>query len=169
MTVSNELNPSAFVSSPDIKIALRRGPFIKVVSRPSPYVQVACSTSREVKLPVFKAAKTPSPPKPDSLTVLAVLAGSSVAGWDLKSLLLVQLRRTRRLAVATTWLEGLAEYGTGKSDAEAVADLVVSLGEYRESLERRRRKLGASARGELALLRNLIQRSPGDSGLSGTP
>ena len=83
----------------------------------------------------------------------------------MKSVILVQVSRTRRESVATTWLEGVAEYGTGAGDNEAISDLVVSLGEYRKALEKRERKLGDSARKELDCLRRLIERkrSPASS------
>ena len=74
----------------------------------------------------------------------------------------MQIRYTPKEYVAATWLEGIAEYGAAQGQTEAVADLVVSLGEYKESLEKRETKLGDSARRELDYLRRLIKRVPSD-------
>ena len=81
----------------------------------------------------------------------------------MESVMLVQISHARRESVATIWLEGIAEYGTGAGDSEAISDLVVSLGEYRKSLEKRERKLGDSARKELDCLVRLIEHSPASS------
>jgi len=83
---------------------------------------------------------------------------SEIGDWRLKSIILVQIRTTRKEWLATTWLEGIAEYGVGEGGSEAIIDLVVSLGEYRESLEKREVNLGDSARRELDYLRRLIER-----------
>jgi hypothetical protein len=68
------------------------------------------------------------------------------------------MRRVGREWVATTWLEGVLEYGNGATANDSLADLIVSIGEYRESLERREEDLGDSALRELSYLRRLISR-----------
>jgi len=55
-------------------------------------------------------------------------------------------------------LEGIAEYGAAKNESGAIIDLVVSLGEYFEALERREKDLRDSALKELNCLRRLIKR-----------
>ena len=147
-TVTNKLKASAFVSNP----------MIRVVPLSSSPLQWELEGNVEIRLVVHKPIKTPSLRKPSSVTVLLIPRKSEIGGWRLKSVMLVQVSRSRRESVATTWLEGIAEYGTGAGDNEAVSDLVVSLGEYRRSLEKRERKLGDSARKELDCLRRLIER-----------
>ena len=148
-TISNQLAASAFISNPDVPI---------VPSSNAP-IQLDCVTSPEIKLVAgHKPGKTPNPRKLDSLTVFPLPADSTLNNWRLKSVIVIQLRRARKQWLATTWLEGVAEYGTGETDSEAITDLVVSLGEYRESLEKREEKLGNPARNELKTLRNLIER-----------
>ena len=152
-TVTNKLKASAFVSNP----------MIRVVPLPSSPIQWESVSSAEIRLVVRKPVKTPGLIKPSSVTVLSIPRDSEIGGWRLKSVMLVQISRARRELVATIWLEGFAEYGTGVGDNEAISDLVVSLGEYRKSLEKRERKLGDSARKELDCLRRLIERSPASS------
>ena len=94
-----------------------------------------------------------------TVTAVVIPHDTSIAGWHLKSLLLVEITPADMEFVATTWLEGVAEYGTGETEADAKTDLVVSLGEYREALEERQDKLGDSALRELDYLRKLIERS----------
>ena len=148
-TIGNQLPASAFVSHREIR----------VVSSSSPPIELMSQTSPEVKLVLPKPGRTPNPRKLESLRVLAVPPGTDIAGWLLKSVLLVQLRRARKEWLAVTWLEGIGEYGTAETDDEAIADLVVSVGEYRASLEKREKKLGDSALRELAYLRRLIEPS----------
>lgn len=149
-TVSNQLQPSAFFSAHSLAVTPTVSPTI------SPF----CQTNEEVRFVVQKPLKTPNPSKIESLMVLAVPRGSEIGDWRLESVVLVQLRRGRRQWVATTWLEGMAEYGAGDTVADATADLVTSLGEYRVSLEKRENRLEASAQVELAHLRRLIERIP---------
>ena len=124
---------------------------------PASAVEVAWVTGPSLMLVEHNTARTPTVRRLDALTVVSVSQDSEIAGWVLKSVLIAQVRRTRKQSVATTWLEGFVEYGTGKTDSEAMADLVISLGEYRESLERREGKLGESAKKELEHLRRLIE------------
>ena len=152
-TGTNKLKASAFVSNP----------MIRVVPLSSSPIQWEMEDSAEIRLVVHKPVKTPSLRKPSSVTVLSVPRDSEIGSWRLKSVMLVQVSRARRESVATIWLEGVAEYGTGAGDNEAISDLVVSLGEYRKSLEKRERKLGDSARKELDCLRRLIEHSPASS------
>lgn len=135
-TISNELAASAFRSSPG---------------------------SSQIKFAPIEPGKTPKPRRSETLTVLSILKGSDIGGWRLKSVLLVQIRRTRKQSLATSWLEGVTEYGVGKTDSEAITDLVMSVGEYRESLEKQENKLGDTAQKELSYLRRLVERSSGDS------
>lgn len=146
-TASNEITSSPSVY--DVKI--------QAVSPSSPPIPWRSETSPEIRLTPHKPIKTPSLRKPHSLTVLSISRDTEISGWCLKSIMLVQIRHSRRETVATTWLEGVAEYGTGQGEAEAITDLVVSLGEYRESLEKQENKLGGSAQRELNYLRRLIE------------
>ena len=146
-TADNQLPASAFASSPELR----------ALWSPSSLIRSHWVTSEEIGLTIHKPAKTPNPRKLDSLTVLSVPRDTRMGNWRLKSLLMVQLRRTRRQWVATAWLEGTAEYGTAETVGEAIMDLVDSLGEYLESLEKRADTLGDSAQRELAYLRNLIE------------
>lgn len=148
-TLSTELVQLTVYSSPEITL----------VSSSSAPIPLDWKTSPTIRFAVHKPVKTPVPRRLDTLTVLAVPRDTEIAGWLLRSVLLVQLRRSRKEWVATTWLERLAEYGSGETDVEAIKDLVVSLGEYRESLERRESKLGEPARKELVALRRLIEPS----------
>ena len=140
--LSNELAPSAFVTNPEIDLT--------------------GGTSPEIRFTVHKPAKSPTPRKISSLTLVAFPRDIEIGGWGLKSVLLVQVRRVRKGFVANIWLEGAAEYGTGVGETEAISDLIVSLGEYRESLQRREATLGDSAQRELDCLRKLIERRPGN-------
>ena len=147
-TVTNLLKASAFVSNPMIRV-------VPLLSSP---IQWESESSAEIRLVVHKPVKTPNLRKPSSMTVLSIPRDSEIAGWHLKSLLLVQISHTQKGSVATTWLEGIAEYGAAKNGSEAITDLVVSLGEYLEALERREKDLGDSACNELNCLRRLIKR-----------
>ena len=147
--VSNKVDAAAFVSSPEVW----------VTPSSNPAIQCKLETGQDIRLLVHKPIKTPSLRRPNSLTVFSILPNSEMGGWRLKSVLLAQVSRARRESLAVTWLEAVAEYGTGKGDGEAITDLVVSLGEYLESLEKRAKKLGSSAQRELDCLRRLIERS----------
>ena len=57
---------------------------------------------------------------------------------------------------------GTSEYGISAVAPDAITDLIISLGEYRESLERREERLGDSALRELSALRRLIELTPPD-------
>ena len=148
-TVTNKLEASAFVSNP----------VIQVVPLSTSPIQWELESSAEIRLVVHKPVKTPNLRKPSSVTILSIPRNSEIVGWHLKSLLLVQINHTQKESVATTWLEGIAEYGVAKNESGAIIDLVVSLGEYLEALERREKNLGDSARKELNYLRRLIGRS----------
>lgn len=94
------------------------------------------------------------------MTVLALPKNITVGVWHLNSIIIVQLRSIPKGWLATIWLDDIAEYGTGVTEADALSDLVDSLGEYLESLEKRKHKLGDSAREELAKLRSIIDHAP---------
>ncbi|MBI4312768.1 MAG: hypothetical protein HY681_13455 [Chloroflexi bacterium] len=72
--------------------------------------------------------------------------------------LATEVHETSDTVTAITWLEGVEEYGIGPQKDKAIRDLIISLGEYRESLEEREEQLGPTALSHLALLRRLIQR-----------
>ena len=158
-TSTNKLKASAFVSNPIIRAVPSLNPsIIRVVPLSSSPLQWEWEGSTEITLVVHKPVKTPNFRKPTSVTILSIPRDSKIAGWHLKSLLLVQMSHTRKGSVATTWLEGIAEYGAAKNESGAITDLVVSLGEYLEALERREKDLGDSARKELNCLLKLIKR-----------
>ncbi len=136
-TASNELDTAWYPSNPPIDIT------------------ALSYSAEELRLSVVKPGKTPNPRKPDTLTVFALSSGD-VGAWNLKSVLIVQLRRSRKRRIASTWLAGITEYGDGDTDENAITDLVNSLGDYREGLKKRKGKLGASAREELRQLERLI-------------
>ena len=149
-SVSNQIEPSAFFTCPSFS----------VTHIASPTFSLPFQTTEEFEYLVHKALKTPNPRKIDSLTVRAISSDSSdsqICGWHLLSTLLVQLRRSRKTWVATTWLESVAEYGAGDTEVEAIEDLITSLGEYCLALEKRENQLGESAQRELARLRALLQ------------
>lgn len=147
--IGNELASRTFVTAPEIRIGT-------LLSSP---IQVKWQTSPQIRFEVRKAQKTPNPRKADSVSVVAVPRDSEMGGWRLKSLIVVQIRRERRESVATTWLEGISEYGAGKADGDAIVDLVVSLGEYLESLQKQQRNLGESVRKEIDYLGGIIERA----------
>lgn len=93
-----------------------------------------------------------------TLAVFSIPADADIAGWHLKSLILAYLQGHKGEWVAATWLEGIAEYGVGADDRDAIEDLVMSLGEYRECLEARKGRLGGTAQQELSTLQRVIER-----------
>ena len=166
-TAYNDLLPRAIFSHQIDQVGSLSYPVIQIDPITSPAsgpIGIGTLISPEIEFTVVKPDKTPNYGKiPDSLTVLTVPREISYGDWHLNSILVVQLRRTRKQSVASTWLEGVSEYGSGATEGEAVADLVVSLGEYRESLEQREGTLGTLGRSavkELAALRKLIERFP---------
>ncbi len=84
--------------------------------------------------------------------------GWQLGNWQLASGLLVALQQTTSQIVVATWLETVEEYGIGATPEEAIADLISSLGEYKESLGKRREQLGPSALRDLVCLQKLIER-----------
>jgi hypothetical protein len=144
------LSASAFSSSPNIHVE----------ARPTPICQIYWRTSLEIKRIVYKSAGTPKLGRIESVTVLALPKDITVGVWHLNSIIIVQLRSIPKGWLATIWLDDIAEYGTGVTEADAVSDLVDSLGESLESLERRKHKLGDSAQEELAKLYSIIDRTP---------
>ena len=84
-----------------------------------------------------------------------VTRGRSWKGWELTTDLLVEIAASEQEVLATTYL-AIAEYGIGESLEEAVADLLTSLSDYRESLEKREDRLGPPAVDDLERLRKLI-------------
>jgi len=149
MTFTNDLQPSVFISSKEVRVPLWT----------SVPLQLRISSNPLVTFMTRKPVRTPNPRRLDTLTVLSIPGGTVIDNYCLKSVLLVQLRRVLKESLAVTWLEGVAEYGTGKEDESALMDLVISLGEYREALEKREQDLGDSAKRDLDKLRRLIERS----------
>jgi hypothetical protein len=70
---------------------------------------------------------------------------------------MAEISTSGREVMASTYLE-IAEYGVGASLEDAVADLLTSLSDYRESLEKREDRLGPPAVHDLEKLRKLIVR-----------
>jgi hypothetical protein len=89
--------------------------------------------------------------------VVLIPKDTRIGGLLLKSILLVQLKRTQDEVLSETWLEGVYEYGSAQNDSEAIIDLVISLGEYRKALEKQSKELGDTVRRELDALRRLIE------------
>ena len=160
-TGTNNRKTSTFISNSMLQVVPLSNSPIQWEMESSAEINWEMQGSADINIVVHKPVKTPSFRKANSVLVLSIPRGSEIGPWHLKSVLLVQISRSRRESVATTWLEGVAEYGVGKGDDEAILDLVVSLGEYRDSLEKRKGKLGDSARKELDRLRKLIRTSSG--------
>ncbi len=95
-----------------------------------------------------------------ALTVIVLDRDSEFAGWKLLAPLVIQSESKSRSAVASTWLEGVSEFGHGNTVDESLIDLITSLGEYRQSLEHQEALLGDSALLELTLLRKMISPTP---------
>ncbi len=165
MIASNGLPASVFFITPEIQVVPQGDPSSNGLPASvffiTPEVQSVLTWTDYSRLTsVPKPARTPNPRNPETLMVLTMPADSRIAGWRLKSIVIIQLSHARKQSVAITWLEGLVEYGTGVSNSDAISDLIVSLGEYLESLEQREAELGDSALRELTLLRNLIEKEP---------
>ena len=105
--------------------------------------------------PVRRSAGTDAG-QSESLEMRLLYEGITVGVYKLKTQLLMEIRRNRDQCIASTWLEGVVEYGVGDSDSEAIVDLVYSLGDYRVSLLKRKDSLGESAKRDLKLLERLI-------------
>lgn len=149
MTLSNELAPSAFYTYQEVKVTHSYSQDIK---------GWFFRNSENVRLEVTPSAGTPATADASALTVLSIPKDTDISGIRLRSILLVQLRRTQEGILAETWLEGIYEYGAGQDDTQAITDLVVSLDEYFHVLNRKKRQLGDSARKELDALRKLVGR-----------
>ncbi len=133
---------------------------IKLMPLKNPTIPWSPKTSKEISIFLHKPVMTPRFSKLSSMTMVPILKDTVIDGWLFKSLMLVQLSQTRKESIATLWLEGIAEYGTAKDENGAISDLVISLGEYREVLEKREDTLGDSARKELNYLQKIIERAP---------
>lgn len=92
----------------------------------------------------------------ESLTLVALLEGWEYGRHRLGSILLVQLRTSRDGVLATTYLEA-EEYGWGRTEEEAILDLMTSLGEYLESLEAREGQLAEPTFVDLERLHQLFR------------
>ena len=80
--------------------------------------------------------------------------------WELTADLVVEIQTSGEEVLAVSHHLTVEEYGEGASVAEAIQDLLASLSEYRESLEEREARLGASAAADLAELRGILRRCP---------
>lgn len=149
MTLSNELAASAFYTHQEVRVIHFSSQDMR---------QWFFRNSENVRLEVPPSAGTPATADASALTVLSIPKETDISGIRLRSILLVQLRRTQEGILAETWLEGIYEYGAGQDDTEAITDLVVSLDEYLRVLNRKRKQLGDSARKELDALRKLVGR-----------
>jgi hypothetical protein len=92
----------------------------------------------------------------ESLSLIVLLTGwQASSSHHLKSVLLVKLRTSESGVLAITYLD-TEEYGWGKTENEAIIDLITSLVEYMESLEARQDQLGDSAVTDLEKLHALL-------------
>lgn len=93
----------------------------------------------------------------EATSLVVIPEGVEVAGHPpLATLLLAQLKVSRRGVLAITYLDA-EEYGSGQTEREAVLDLVSSLAEYKDSLEKREHRLSEGALADLAKLRRLFE------------
>ena len=97
---------------------------------------------------------------PDSAKEMHVIPSdcSWDGDWELTADLVVEIQTAGENVLAVSHLLTVEEYGEGASVEEAVQDLLTSLSEYRESLEEREARLGASAAADLTKLRGIIRR-----------
>lgn len=92
----------------------------------------------------------------EAISLIAIPQGVRVEGLPpLAEVLLAQLKVSRQGVLAITYLDA-EEYGSGKTEHEAVLDLVSSLAEYKDSLERREQRLAKGALADLTKLRRLF-------------
>lgn len=98
--------------------------------------------------------------RPDPSKVFHVIPSdcSWDGDWELTADLVVEIQASGEEVLAVSHHLTVEEYGEGPTVAEAVQDLLTSLSEYRESLEEREARLGASAAADLAKLRGIIRR-----------
>jgi len=93
----------------------------------------------------------------EEATGLIVMAGGfKVENYPpLREVLLAQLKVSRAGVLAITYLD-TEEYGSGQTEDQAVADLISSLAEYKDSLEQREDRLSEEAMADLSKLRRLF-------------
>ena len=153
MTTSNELRewPVSPVEASQVVVGAPSGT--------ATYLGLEWETAPEVIWVFHDPQGTPDIPHPHSLAVMTLSEGLEVGGWRLKSLIMMQMQCAETECVASTWLEGVLEYGVGERQDEAIVDLLISLGEYLESLDERETTLGDSAKRELDYLRKIIERA----------
>ena len=147
MKFNNETGRGSFFSTPGIDFTPVSSPVV-----PSSFV-----SSSHMVVTVAPSVATPSVPMVGAVSLVSLPAGLDLGGWRLKCLLLALLETTLRGTIASTWLHGVSEYGTGETEEEAVGDLIDSLGEYLQSLEGRETRLADVALEELNHLRTLIE------------
>ncbi len=82
--------------------------------------------------------------------------GRGGGGYELKANLPVKIERTPEDWTARVEVECLYEWGEGKTEEEAISDLVCSLGEYRLSLMDFKDELGECPARDLELLEDMV-------------
>ena len=138
---SPDLGSDVLVTSPDI-------PLGKV------------SQSKPLRYRTTKRTGTLAARYTNSIAVIPLQARSVLGDWRLKLVLVVRVQQVRRNWLATTWLErDLEEFGTGDTVDEAIQDLIDSIGEASEVLERRRAGLADSAIKQLDVLNRFVERA----------
>lgn len=129
-----------------------------MTSMPGFVPSVLYVTTASIAYPTFATGTSAVPLDTESLSLLVLLPvpeEQSSTGHHLKSILLIQLRTSESGALAITYLD-TEEYGWGKTEGEAIADLMTSLVEYMESLEARQDQLGDPAAADLKKLHALF-------------
>lgn len=92
----------------------------------------------------------------EAVSLVVIESGFKLEGLPpLSAVLLAQLKVSRRGVLAITYLDA-EEYGSGQTEREAVLDLVSSLAEYKDSLEKREPRLAEGALADLVKLRQLF-------------
>ena len=90
--------------------------------------------------------------------IATIPKGTIIGGgpWKTRLVSVAELRREGSKIVATNY--NVDEYGIGDSSEEALADLLVSLVDYRASLEKRENRLAAKEQSDLAWLKTLLEK-----------
>jgi hypothetical protein len=90
--------------------------------------------------------------------IATIHKGTLIGGGPWKTGLdsVAELRREGSKIVAMYY--NVDEYGIGDSSEEALADLLVSLVDYRASLEKRENRLAAKEQSDLASLKTLLEK-----------
>lgn len=94
----------------------------------------------------------------NTVGIFTIAKGTFIAGgpWKIATDSVAEIRHEGSNFIAVHY--DVDEYGIGNSSEEAVADLLISLIDYRTSLEKRENKLAAKERSDLDRLKRLLQR-----------